>query len=543
MIPALLLGLVAPAHADAPDNWKFSLDGYYRTRGYVFGDLYQGQEKPGTYMAQRLRLQPSLNFEERAKFFVMVDALDGVLWGDNASLASTALFAGDPSLTTIDGTEAVPVQVKRAWIEFKVPVGLVRVGRQASQWGMGLLANDGNGFDDSFGENKYGATYDRAIFATRPIAVAQAIMGKRDTNIPFILAVGVDRLVEDPLIQYYGTTCSTSEGAIESPGCDTAENHGYTEDRTADRRPADWWVDEADDVWEMIYVARYAGEGIQMPGHQVGDLTAGVYVVNRKQAETSSDVLIVDGYGKVDVHDLTLEGEVLHIGGDTRAITLTETDANAETDPLAKTADIWGYVVRGGYQDELFSVMMEHGYASGDDNVNDAKFTGRPLAPDHNVGLLMYEEILSRVTQVTWTDAAKGLWSNGGVYNSRYIFPTVRVRPLKNWEIIGGFLTAWPDKADGSRILCSQADLDAADARGETLRCTASAASPALGWEADLALKHKFHDHINFTLEGGYAHISDRIPLKSVGLGYYVNGAGQEVGNFWTVQSRIAYEF
>ena len=70
-----------------------------------------------------------------------------------------------------------------------------------------------------------------------------------------------------------------------------------------------------------------------------------------------------------------------------------------------------------------------------------------------------------------------------------------------------------------------------------------NASSPTLGWEADLAIKHKFHDHINFSLEGGYAHITDRIPLKSAGLGYYVNSAGQEVGNFWTVQSRIAYEF
>ena len=70
-----------------------------------------------------------------------------------------------------------------------------------------------------------------------------------------------------------------------------------------------------------------------------------------------------------------------------------------------------------------------------------------------------------------------------------------------------------------------------------------TAAAKSLGWEADLAVKHRFHDHINFTLEGGYAHITDRIPLKSIGLGYYVNSAGQEVGNYWTVQSRIAYEF
>ncbi len=528
---ALVVGLLPLALADAPDNWTFSLDGYYRTRGYVYGDLFEEQEKPGTFMLQRLRLQPQLNFQDRAKFLVMVDAMDGVVWGDNASLASTSLFAGDPSLTTIDGLETVPVQVKRAWMEFKVPLGLLRVGRQASQWGMGLLANDGNGFDDSFGENKYGATYDRAIFATRPISIAQTILGKRDQGIPLIVAVGVDRLVEDPLIQYYGTSCSTEDA---DDGCEETESHGYTEERTADRRSDGWWADPDDDVWEMIYVVRYAGEGIKLPGDQVGDVTAGIYVVNRLQTETSSNVLIVDGYLKAEVAGVVVEGEVLHIGGDTRAITLQNGDPEA-ADPLAKTADIWGYTARAGYQTQTWTAMVETGYASGDDNVTDEHFTGRPLAPDHNVGLILYEEILSRVTAETWGEDARGLWSNGGVYNSTYVFPTVRVRPLKNWEIIGGFLTAFPDKPDGSRIRRNPEDAQVA---GEN-----TSASPTLGWEIDLALKHTFHEHVNFSLEGGYAHITDRLPLKSAGLGYYVNSAGQEVGNYWTVQSRIAYEF
>ena len=58
----LLLGiglLSGTARADAPDNWKFSLDGYYRTRGYVFAGLYEGQTKPGTFLTHKLRLQPS----------------------------------------------------------------------------------------------------------------------------------------------------------------------------------------------------------------------------------------------------------------------------------------------------------------------------------------------------------------------------------------------------------------------------------------------------------------------------------------------------
>ena len=35
-----------------------------------------------------------------------------------------------------------------------------------------FFANHGNGFDDTFGENHTGATFDRIMFATKPIVVA-----------------------------------------------------------------------------------------------------------------------------------------------------------------------------------------------------------------------------------------------------------------------------------------------------------------------------------------------------------------------------------
>ena len=540
MLLLTLVQLLSAAHADTPDNWKLSLDGYYRTRGYVFGGLYDGQAAPGNYLTSRLRLQPQLNFEDRAKFIMMVDALDGVVWGDNESLASTALFAGEPSLTNTEGMAIEPIAIRRAWMEFKVPLGLVRVGRQGSNWGMGLLANEGNGFDDTFGENKYGSTYDRAIFATRPITVAQTLMGKKGApEVPLVAAVGVDRLVEDPLIQYYGYKCDAedpSDDVSEGGRCDPTEDHDYSEDRTDGQRTDSWWVDTQDDVWEMIYVLVYRGEGVKLGKERTGDITAGLYAVNRAQKETESNVLIVDAYAKAEVANVYFEGEVLHIGGKTKAITLPGVISyDPDVDPLAKTADIWGYVVRGGYQNEAFTGYLEHGYASGDDAATDEHFTGRPLHADYNVGLLLYEEVIARVTAETWTEDARGLWSNGGVYNSRYLFPTVKYRPLPNWEIIGAYLVAWPDKPDGSQILCRE---------GDKLECAQyNATSKILGWEADLAVKHRFHDHINFTMEGGFAHATDRLPLNTTGLGYDTDKDGHIYGNYFTFQSRIAYEF
>jgi hypothetical protein len=541
MLAALLPLLLAatPAAQAADDDWDFELEGYYRARAYSFRGLTDDQVGAARYATQRLRLQPGLNFEDRAKFFMMADVLDDVVWGDNASLASTALFAGDPSHTAIDGQEAATFQIKRAWMDFSIPVGVIRVGRQPSNWGMGLLANEGNGFDDTFGENHYGATYDRFIFATRPIAIAQTIAGRDPADIPLFVAVGVDRLVEDPLIQYYGYKCESGlvDGVDEDfdARCDTDGDgtsdldHGVSDDTfTSSQRQQDWWVDNEDDVYEMIYVLVYRGEGIDLGGHKA-DLTAGVYAVNRKQVETGSNVLIADAYLKFERRGIYAEAEALMIRGETSAIALPGAyDPFGELqDPLYKEADITGYVGRLGYQRERWTAMFETGYASGDDNVADAAFTGRPLSPDFNVGLLLYEEVLARVTASTWTDDANGLWSNGGVYNSRYVFPNLRLRPIKDMEITAAMLVAWPDKPDGSRILCADGD--------EEDCALYQATAKTLGTEFDLAVKYKLHRRVLFSLEGGYLQATDRLPLANLGLG--------DDGRFVTVQSRIAYEF
>ena len=523
---ASIVALFAPHAIAAEDDWALKLEGYYRVRGAMYPGLYADLEGTPALMRQRLRLQPEVDYKGLAKFVVQMDALDGVVVGDNASFASTALFASEPSSADANGQEVPPIRVKRAFTEFRVPIGLMRVGRQGNDWGMGLLANGGDGFDDPFGENEGGSTTDRILFATRPIDLVTTIAGS-PKEVPLILAVAVDRLVEDPLVQYYGYSCDVED---EDDGCEPRESHGVTEERTSDERTSSWWADAEDDVWEMLYVVTYRGEGIRL-GSQVGDVVGGMYVVNRLQGETDSNVWIVDGHVKVRIAGVYVEGEVVHIGGETRAITLENSDA--PDDPFLKTADIWSYAVRAGYERETWSAVIEHGYASGDADATDAVFTGRPAHADYNVGLVLYDEILARTTAATWGDSARGLWSNGGVYNSRYLFPNATFRPAKGWDIIGAFLVAWPDRPDGTNILCDEDD-DCAQALAE---------SPILGWEADLAVKVRFHEHMLFSLESGYARATDRLPLAAAGLATDVDDDGNEYGDYFTLQTRIAYEF
>lgn len=525
-----------------PDDMKVGIEGHYRVRGYVFNHLFESQGtgddyRDARYLDQRLWLRPTFDYRDLAKAKVELRALEDVVFGDNVSNASTALFAADPSATALDGLDEPTVRVSRAWMEFSVPVGLLRIGRQPSQWGMGLLANDGEGFHHHFGESRFGSTNDRLLFATKPIAIFEAATGRDDSGIPLIAAVAVDRLVEDPLIQFYGYTCTP--GVLESDAvydrrCDfdgdgvTDLDHGYDDDtRTAERRGPDWWADQDDDVWEMVYVLAYNGESIDYLGGN-GDLNAGVWVVDRRQQETASKALIVDGYLKAAVHGVLLEGEVISITADTRALAALPDDDAA--DPIRKEADLFGYVVRGGYGRPTWRVQLETGFASGDDRVDDASFTGRPLHPDHNVGLLIYEEILSRVTAAAWTESVRGLWSNGGVYNSRYVFPTVHLYPLDNWELLAGFVHVAPHKPDSAIIRCKTSDGAVCD--------TPEASQPeaeAIGWELDFGIKHTWHEHLKFALEAGTAQVTDRVSLSAAGL--------NPEGKFFTVQSRIAYEF
>ena len=398
-------------------------------------------------------------------------------------------------------------------MEFNAALGVIRVGRQPSNWGMGLLANEGNGFDDVWGENHGGNTFDRFIFATKPMALTNTFFGVGNPNTPLFVAVGFDRLVEDPLIQYYGYKCDP-EDPNDSAYCGEDDDHGYTSDREPGDRPDNWWTEHDDDVWEMLYVLIYRGEDITLMGAPA-DLTLGAYGVNRRQVETDSNIWIYDGYARLSRSWLYAETEWLTIRGQSRAIVLAGGDPE---DPLYKEPAIWGGVGRLGYQSKVRDFTFEWGYASGDDNLQDADFTARAIHPDYNAGLIIYEEIIPRITSYAYPDVP-GLWSNGGIYNSKYVFPQVRHDVLfPGWTLHGGFLVVWPDKRDGA-IVQYEENTD----------------GNIIGWEADAALKIDFQQHMNFSLEGGYAQLSDVLPWEARGL--------TKDGTVWTVQSRIAYEF
>lgn len=144
------------------------------------GNLAPGANQPGLCSPNameganmRFRFDPTLNISEHVRVRAQIDMLDNLILGSTPeSYASGQVAVGNAPLGAFSTSQVAPtsgrngwtdsILVKRAWGEVRLPIGELRFGRMPSQWGMGLLANDGNCLDCD-----YGSTADRVMFVTR----------------------------------------------------------------------------------------------------------------------------------------------------------------------------------------------------------------------------------------------------------------------------------------------------------------------------------------------------------------------------------------
>ena len=552
--------LAAPEARATEVDW--SAEGYYRARAYTIRNLANETSEPipkVSFLTQRVRLEPRLALFEIASLQLTADLLDDVVWGDNNAEAVAPLFAGNPGNTNLLGQETDTVALKRAWIEFTVPVGLVRVGRMPSHWGLGLLSNGGgtsgckNGcpdpfFDDDFGDNHFGSVYDRILFATRPIQVGRTLAGSKDPGSNFILAYAYDKLVEDyfniPLERQLRIDADAS-GNAPPPGTQRGEGESL------------FLADADDDVRQHVLVLAYDNPDWNARRRETDELRGGVYIVRRSQPKSRlvcdpatletnpgdcgdagagpNDLVFVGDGSVIYVWDFWWRVRWRWIYGESEFYwILGHTDGGVPigtTESQSKTAHIFGGAWRLGYASARTDATFEVGRASGDDDVGDRRFTQRPLHPDYNVGLLLYEEVLRefsarKLGRLPALDGriaeSRSLQSWGGVINSRYLFPRVKVRPIQRLELIGGLLLAWVDRKG---FEFPERDEDGREYGN------------FLGWEIDGGVGWRWAEgHLRFTLEGAYLRFGDALLRGNDRLRQGVKSAG-------TVQSRIALVF
>jgi uncharacterized protein (TIGR04551 family) len=183
--------LETPAAGERAKLDFLQLNGYLRVRGDLLDnlDLHRDADPSGFFLFprplrdadnrgtltsgnMRLRLEPTLNVSEQVRVLAQLDLLDNVVLGSTPQ----GLFArSDGVQFPFDARGQVPpsdgvnadrnsIVVKRAWGEVQTPLGLLSFGRMPSSWGLGILANAGNGIEDDLGDS-----VDRLQFALSPI--------------------------------------------------------------------------------------------------------------------------------------------------------------------------------------------------------------------------------------------------------------------------------------------------------------------------------------------------------------------------------------
>ncbi len=124
-------------------------------------------------MNMRLRLNPTLNVSDDIKIKSTVDVFDNLVYGSTPE-ALPGFANGNPTLplplfTQSQNSPQVglnsiydAIRIKRVWAEVTTPLGQLRFGRMPVNFGLGILANDGNKLTSDYGDNA-----DQILFATR----------------------------------------------------------------------------------------------------------------------------------------------------------------------------------------------------------------------------------------------------------------------------------------------------------------------------------------------------------------------------------------
>ena len=388
-----------------------AIPGYYQLSIFGLGDMALGPADPlgerpygqdlgqNFYGWSRLRATPELSISS-VKIRGQFDVMTGTIFGDSTSGVDAALeprMRESPAGEEGSGGELVgirPFDFRQLYVEWDTGYGILRAGQQASNWGLGLLANDGDR-PQTWGYNRYGDLVERVVFATKPLNTVTDTFWK-----DVVAILGADLVYRDHL--------------------------------------ADLW--NGDLAWQGIFALRYAEE----------QNSVGMYIAYRNQTFDDGDhleVVAVDVAGDWTFElapswDLRVAAEGVGVFGTTDA-------ARSLTAPEHDILQLGG-AVRGvvDYADEYF-IQLELGAATGDANTYDDRQLRFTFDPDYNVGLIMFEELwawqYARAATLAGNPHLTGepvpgldlLSTNGGVSGALYLNPTFRARP---WSWFQGSL-------------------------------------------------------------------------------------------------------
>ena len=185
------------APGDVQNLWAQPLDQTYSDDGgnahnvLLCGDQANQAcyDKTEASANMRFRMNPELHISDNLRIISQVDFFNNMVLGTTpdayalapgnttSSVAANGYrpanngYNGYAPLGAFSTTQGPPtagvnsfqnsVEVQRAWAEYMTPVGQLRFGRMPSHWGLGMLANSGDGIDQDYQTNA-----DRIMFVT-----------------------------------------------------------------------------------------------------------------------------------------------------------------------------------------------------------------------------------------------------------------------------------------------------------------------------------------------------------------------------------------
>jgi len=341
------------------------------------------------------RVTPTLNWSERLVITGQIDLLRGTIWGDTAEDVGGDTGGRDD----YDGYKSVDPR----WLfaELRAPGGtfFARAGQMGSHWGLGLLANDG-AHETFFGDPIYGDIVERVLFQTGPIPIVPLEGG-------LVLAAGGDFVFDDGIAD----------------------------------------VEDGDRAVQGVFAAVLVREDSQF----------GTYAVYRSQTNDLDDELQIaafDLFGKIEgplpgggtSDKVTLGFEGVVVTGESSFLRTVDRDVQNVLQG--------GALAEVGATTRWLDLAFEMGWASGDGNTLDDTVTRFTFDPDHNVGLVLFDEVIAwqtaRAAALAQSPDVAGrpargiglLPSRGGVSGAMYLYPTLRVKPLPRLDVRFGAVVA-----------------------------------------------------------------------------------------------------
>jgi uncharacterized protein (TIGR04551 family) len=379
----------------------------------------------------RFRLEPTLHLSDSIRVHTTIDIFDNYVLGGDPDYAG-ALRRPDVPLSAF-ATSSRPggMLIKEAYGEWKTLVGLLRVGRQASHWGLGILSNSGagNGWDNGRPTEYYGGgrmpwegsgydsdfgTYvDRAAFLTKIAGVYTSVF--YDFPSKGVLAQDPSRV--DGQVRDLGSADDVTQFGIAilskplSPDDVTARKKRLLDDL----KPAfDWGV------YALYRTQELDSQGGAAPSTLTVNDAKNVQLMQRKAWAAIGDVWARWEQRLSFSRRLVFEGEFASIYGHVD-------DVSAPFDPNnIKPRDIrtWGGAFKGAWQNEGIGVYLDVGAASGDDTrcfgvygKGDCSITTAAGLPNETISAFKFHKDF-RVDSLLFREVI------GAVTNAVYIKPT-----------------------------------------------------------------------------------------------------------------------